>query len=195
MLAPALFDLTGEDAIVQGATWSYGFQIWGDDVGDWIDTSDMTARFKVRATDFDGDVAVEGTTEDGRIVLGWSPNPVARNQAYVLGARVIPVTGPNGYLYEATVAGTSHASNEPTWPTVLAGTVSDGTVTWENIGPDHSDADNEPQLTNAYILLSASYTASLVDWGQGRWDFELIDGSTVMRLFEGYARLSREVTY
>ena len=35
----------------------------------------------------------------------------------------------NGYWYECTAAGTS-ASTEPTWPTVIGGTVVDGTVTW-----------------------------------------------------------------
>lgn len=34
------------------------------------------------------------------------------------------------FLFECTTAGTSHASVEPTWPTVSGNTVSDGTVTW-----------------------------------------------------------------
>ena len=36
---------------------------------------------------------------------------------------------PNGYAYKATVAGTSGAT-EPTWPTTLTQTVTDGTITW-----------------------------------------------------------------
>lgn len=41
----------------------------------------------------------------------------------------------NGYAYQVTVAGTSHATTQPTWPTTVGATVTDGTVTWQNIGP------------------------------------------------------------
>lgn len=43
------------------------------------------------------------------------------------------VSGGNGYRYAATVAGISGAT-EPSWPVTLGTTVSDGAVTWENIG-------------------------------------------------------------
>jgi hypothetical protein len=36
----------------------------------------------------------------------------------------------NGYGYTVCVAGTSHATTEPTWPTTPGATVVDGTVTW-----------------------------------------------------------------
>jgi hypothetical protein len=36
----------------------------------------------------------------------------------------------NGYGYAVCVAGTSHATTEPTWPTTPGQTVVDGTVTW-----------------------------------------------------------------
>jgi len=49
--------------------------------------------------------------------------------SYSLGAFVWP-TSFNGYKYECTVAGISHATTEPTWPTTLGQTVTDGTVTW-----------------------------------------------------------------
>ena len=51
--------------------------------------------------------------------------------AYSLGDVVVPTAGlENGFRYECTTAGTSHATTEPTWPTTEGGTVVDGTVTW-----------------------------------------------------------------
>ena len=46
-----------------------------------------------------------------------------------LGQSRIP-TSPNGYRYQVTTAGTTHASTQPTWPTTIGSTVSDGTVVW-----------------------------------------------------------------
>lgn len=48
--------------------------------------------------------------------------------AYVLFDFVAPTTE-NGFQYECTVAGTADVG-EPTWPTTVGDTVSDGTVTW-----------------------------------------------------------------
>lgn len=58
-----------------------------------------------------------------------------QNTAYSLGDSVIPTT-PNGYRYECTTAGTSHATTEPTWGTTLNGTTSDGTVVWTLVAED-----------------------------------------------------------
>jgi hypothetical protein len=75
--------------------------------------------------------------------------------AYVVDDVVHPTTK-NGYVYRCTVAGTSHASVEPTWPLlVLYDTVTDGTATWEMV-PDYLDAD-DPE--NDFVLVTvADYT-------------------------------------
>jgi hypothetical protein len=57
--------------------------------------------------------------------------------AYALGDLVEPTT-PNGFVYQCTTAGTSHAATEPTWPVVGIGTtVSDGTAVWTFKGARH----------------------------------------------------------
>lgn len=57
----------------------------------------------------------------------------AANTVYAVDAIVVPTTV-NGYQYRCTVAGTSHATTEPTWGTALGVTQTDGTVTWEMDG-------------------------------------------------------------
>jgi hypothetical protein len=48
-----------------------------------------------------------------------------------LGDFVVPTAGlENGFRYECTTAGTTHATTEPTWPIVEGATVTDNTVVW-----------------------------------------------------------------
>lgn len=53
--------------------------------------------------------------------------------AFTAGKIVRPTSG-NTYLYRCSVAGTSHASTEPTWPTTVGATVTDNGITWTNVG-------------------------------------------------------------
>ncbi|MBA7508024.1 hypothetical protein ES706_06755 [subsurface metagenome] len=79
----------------------------------------------------------EGDGQDARIRWGRQHVLGAAWQAsisYSLGTFVWPTTF-NGYKYECTAAGISGAT-EPTWPTTLGQTVTDGTVTWTCHSPE-----------------------------------------------------------
>jgi hypothetical protein len=75
----------------------------------------------------------------------------ATNTAYAVGDIVRPTSG-NGHLFRCIVAGTSHASTEPTWPTTSGATVADNTVTWAEIGRGVTQLDcGDPAWTTATI--------------------------------------------
>ena len=57
------------------------------------------------------------------------PETTARNTAYVVGDVIKPTTYA-GYSYKCTIAGTSHATVEPTWTTTIGNTTADGTATF-----------------------------------------------------------------
>lgn len=67
--------------------------------------------------------------------------------AYTLGQSVQPTT-PNTYRYQVTTAGTSHATTEPTWPTTIGATVTDGTVTWTCVSKQHPATEIKLSLTS-----------------------------------------------
>lgn len=75
----------------------------------------------------------------------------AASTTKALGDYVVPTASSNPDLFEATVAGDTGTA-EPTWPSGVGSTVTDGTVTWTNRGPrrnNHllSPADDQPWLT------------------------------------------------
>lgn len=97
-----------------------------------------THQFKSSVTN---EIAGTGYAAGGLTATGASLTYTAANSwavsranstAYAQGDIVRPATG-NGFLYRATVAGTSGGSI-PTYPTVVGQTVVDGGVTWTNIG-------------------------------------------------------------
>ena len=70
------------------------------------------------------------------VTLGWvaaaSLTAAATSTAYVLNELRRPASA-NGYAYQVVTAGTSGGS-APTWPTTVGATVTDGGVTWLNVG-------------------------------------------------------------
>jgi len=64
----------------------------------------------------------------GGTVADDGSHPWGALSAYILEDLVQPTT-PNGYRYQCTQAGTT-AAGEPTWPTTIGDTVTDGTVIW-----------------------------------------------------------------
>jgi hypothetical protein len=101
----------------------------------------------------------------------------ATGTAYTLGQFVMPTTVAkmNGFHYECTTAGTSHAATEPTWPAYNGTTVADNTVTWTA----RTAHDIPLQIERLLVGLTAGRTAiskgsrlvdgiPYVNWGHNR---------------------------
>jgi hypothetical protein len=74
----------------------------------------------------------------------FQPSAWTANTVYILGNVRRPTVYNGGFTYEVLVAGTSGAT-EPTWPTTIGNTVTDGTVTWrcrKTTGTGLADIDN-----------------------------------------------------
>lgn len=67
------------------------------------------------------------------VTTGW-----VANTAKIAGDNIYP-TVDNGFYYTCTTGGTTHATTEPTWPTVVDSTVTDGTVVWTAVAWEKLD--------------------------------------------------------
>jgi hypothetical protein len=70
------------------------------------------------------------TADDPNYILQIAAEKWQASYDYDAGDLTMP-TIPNGYCYEVTVDGGSSGSSEPTWPTEIDQTVTDGDLTWK----------------------------------------------------------------
>lgn len=89
---------------------------------------------------------------------GQSP----RSTAVTTGQTTVPAA-PNGHMYKCTTGGTT-GSGEPTWPTTIGGTVTDGTAVWTEMSADFDSNSaaltaTEP-TTGAYARVAQATTTT-----------------------------------
>jgi len=84
--------------------------------------------------------------DDSYIRIPETLSAWAGTTAYIASDRIIP-TVDNGFYYSPTVGGVS-AGSQPTWPTTIGDTVTDGTITWECMG--YYDPDGLPKNALPY---------------------------------------------
>lgn len=90
----------------------------------------------------------------------------AANTAYVSGTAgsiVRPTSADATAWFECTTSGTSHATTEPTWDTVIGNTTSDGTAVWTCRGTIDLEYDASPN----YIPYAGTASASNYPTGGG----------------------------
>lgn len=144
------------------------------DAHDYVD--DIVAN-EVVGTGYTAGGPTLGSATMAYVAANSWPTARANSTSYVVGQIVRPATG-NGNLYQASVGGTSGGSI-PTYPTNLGGSVTDGAVTWVNIGrgavvldgADISIGSSTITARYAYVYDSSPATnatrplISLVDFG------------------------------
>lgn len=146
----ALSDLTFKFYTDEDLTISHSGTI---DPLHYTDQSDNPQDFVIYfgSAESAGERQVQATSNPGTDNISLTPTFIlsawAVATAYSLGAVRVPTT-PNGYRYEVTTAGTSHATTEPTWPTVIGNTVTDGTVTWTCRAATHPITEIKLALTS-----------------------------------------------
>ncbi len=79
-------------------------------------------------------------------------------EALALGDSRRPTT-PNGYRFQVTTAGTTHATTEPTWPTTIGSTVADGTVVWTCVAAERPVTEIKLALTSGGLAAATAGAA------------------------------------
>jgi len=82
---------------------------------------------------------------------------------FIFGAVVLPATK-NGHRYVCTQGGTT-AATEPNWPTRDSARITDGTVTWEEDGPDYENVFDIRAAAHEAWLMKEAKASVLFDLG------------------------------
>lgn len=118
--------------------------------------------------------ACEATLGDGDCNVPLSVSQWQDSTAYTADTTdasvrsIIEPSTANGFWYECTTSGTSSAdspSTEPTWPTTLGDTVTDGTVVWTAIYP-YSQTGTVSSVTSNRVFEDDS-----LQQADGWWDY------------------------
>lgn len=105
---------------------------------------------------FNGRPVLCGDTATSPVATWIEASTWAANTAYVVNQTVIP-TSPNGFQYRCIVAGTSHATTEPVWPTNPGDAIGDGAgalewecedISWVGIGVNIDTGGEHRALAN-----------------------------------------------
>jgi len=135
----------------------------------------------------EGDIAKLKKRSEVFLQLGYRTSPSAWvvNTVYAEGAIIAPTSVSSSkltsYFYECTTAGTSHATTEPTWPTIIGDTVVDNTVTWTC----HYAAEASP--SGVYWIDEWEYQSSPK---QSLFVLHCIDGSGLAKKWLSHSQLS-----
>jgi hypothetical protein len=124
--------------------------------------SDLTNELAAGSGYTTAGVTLSSCTRTYTAANSWGTS-AATTTAYAVGKVVRPSTG-NGFLYRCAVAGTSGGS-APTWGTILGGSTTDGTVTWEMVG-------------SGIIVLTASNTVWSSPFSAGPFRYLVISDRT-----------------
>ena len=89
--------------------------------------------------------------------------------AYAVGDYVVPSSA-NQHMYKCTVAGTSDATTEPTWPTDGT-TVVDATATWQDMGLIIATVDTDYLLQDRLGMMQILSSGSIEDGEQLNVDY------------------------
>ncbi len=101
------------------------------------------------------------------------PETWAVGTTYALGDVVKPTTYA-GYSYLCTVAGTSHATTEPTWSTTLGATQTDNTVTWKVFNSKTYQVKAPQRATVPYVTFGLLTESPMGDFDS----FEAVENLT-----------------
>lgn len=148
----ALADLTFKLYTDSGLTSAFGGTYQFTHESDFSDNpQDNTLYFG--SAESTGTRTLQATSNPGVDQISLTPTYAiadwAATTAYSLGDSARPTT-PNGYRYEVTTAGTSGGS-EPTWPTTIDSTVTDGTIEWTCVAEERDVNEITLALTEAAL--------------------------------------------